>query len=317
MIRGCAESSREGLGMYAPLDDAVYDAAAEAEAALAALASALLAIEAAEARRCKTHSAPPPLALKPGQHAAVRAELQGAVGLEPAESAQPTASCQAVLAPAAAARYTRLSQRARQREALLEGASGVDPDKVTPSTLIAIGLQVQLESQLAVSRMTRTVEATKQLGASTMASLDAQHSAWLERLRDTAGAQEAQFAQVERELRELAAGALQATVTQVLLALILLSICFLISWRLSRPDHRARCNGDGRELDRRAVAERLATDGAVTAEHRGRITCASYLVAWLRVVSFGLMNDAAAPVGPSMTHKPPCSHWRPNRAPAI
>ena len=65
-----------------------------------------------------------------------------------------------------------------------------------------------------------------------MASLDARHSR-LERLRDTAGAQEAQFAQVERELRELAAGALGDTVTQVLLALILLSICFLISWRLS------------------------------------------------------------------------------------
>ena len=221
--------------MYAPLDDAVYDAAAEAEAALAALASALLAIEAAEAQKVQDALRSATTRAEAARTACreFELELQGAVGLEPAESAQLTASCQSCA--------RRLQQqlgtldflkRARQREALLEGASGVDPDKVTPSTLIAIGLQVQLESQLAVSRMTRTVEATKQLGASTMASLDARHSR-LERLRDTAGAQEAQFAQVERELRELAAGALGDTVTQVLLALILLSICFLISWRLS------------------------------------------------------------------------------------
>ena len=82
--------------MYAPLDDAVYDAAAEAEAALAALASALLAIEAAEAQKVQDALRSATTRAEAARTACreFELELQGAVGLEPAESAQLTASCQ-------------------------------------------------------------------------------------------------------------------------------------------------------------------------------------------------------------------------------
>ena len=50
-------------------------------------------------------------------------------------------------------------------------------DKASPAALIALGLQVQLESQMAVSRMARVVESSKQVGAQTLVAMEAQHEA--------------------------------------------------------------------------------------------------------------------------------------------
>ena len=126
-------------------------------------------------------------------------------------------------------------RKTQQREALLAGAAtqvGLDPDKASPSALIALGLKVQLDSQLAVNRMTRIVESSKQIGAQTLAAMETQHSR-LQRVYDTASAQAAQFELAEQELKELMQSALGDTVTQTMLVLILLSLCFLVTWRLS------------------------------------------------------------------------------------
>jgi hypothetical protein len=224
---------------YTLLDEAVHEAASDAEATLSSFASALLAIEAeTDPQAVQTR-----LRHAGNQADAARAacrefelELEGATDLPEDELARLSTEYQA------AAR--RLQQqlgtleflrKARRREALLASAGsqlGVDADKASPSTLIAMGLKVQLESQLAVNRMTRVVESTKQIGAQTLATLETQHSR-LQRVYDTASAQAAQFELAERELKEYAQSALGDTVTQTLVILILLSLFFLISLRLS------------------------------------------------------------------------------------
>lgn len=96
----------------------------------------------------------------------------------------------------------------RQREALLAGAKGADAtDARSPSDLIALGLKVQVESAQAVSRMTRVVESTKQVGATTLQALHG-HRTRLEGVRASVAAQAYQFAQAERELTEYADQAL-------------------------------------------------------------------------------------------------------------
>ena len=225
-------------GAYGVLDEAVHDAEAEAEAALSAVSASLLAVEAAIGPRAAQQQ----IALAGEQADAARTacrdfelELRGAA-LPPQEAARLSQSYEE-----AARRLQRhlstldFLQRTHEREALLAGAAsqqGLDADKASPSALIALGVQVQVESQLAVSRMSRVVESSKQVGAQTLVALEAQHGR-LSRLRDTVGAQEAQYAQAEYELKEMAQGALGDSVTQSLLVLILLSVCFVITWRLS------------------------------------------------------------------------------------
>ena len=55
-----------------------------------------------------------------------------------------------------------------------ENGGSVDADKLSPGALIAIGVQVQLESEAAVARMTRMVERTKEVGTSTLGVLSSQ-----------------------------------------------------------------------------------------------------------------------------------------------
>lgn len=82
--------------------------------------------------------------------------------------------------------------------------------------------------------MTRMVEATRQIGAATLGTLEAHHER-LGRMRDTAAAQSAQFEEAERELRSLAEGMLGDRITQGLLLLILFSLVAAVTSRFSLP----------------------------------------------------------------------------------
>lgn len=257
--------------MYQPLDEAVHDAHLDADAALSAFADALLAIEAA----VDATAAQEPLRIAGARAEAARTacrefelEVQGgaADALPAAESVRYAGECQ-ICARRLKQQLGTLEflRRSRQREALLllggsggrGGAAGADPEKAPPSALIALGMQTQLESQLALTRMTRTVEATKQLGSSTLATMESQHER-LGRVRETVTAQEAQYAMVEAELRELAAGALGDSLTQTLLVLILLSLCFIASWKLSTV-------GSGDAYDDASPAAGARTYAAISA----------------------------------------------------
>lgn len=230
---------------YAPLDDEVYNAAADAETALGAFASALVAIEAEldphkaleYVRQCSARAERARQACRDFQ-----VELQGAT----LPSAEFTRMAQEY--DSMARRLQRHNgtlefiRKTRQREALL--ASGQkDGDKATPAQLIALGMQIQAESQLAVARMTQAIEASKYVGAQTLATMEQQHGQ-LSRIRGSVDAQNVQFAHVERELRVLAQGVLSDSVTQVLLVVIVACIFFIITWRFSQSsDDVARRRG--------------------------------------------------------------------------
>ena len=129
----------------------------------------------------------------------------------------------------------------RKREALLAGSSGGggsadgSADERSPSDLIALGLQVQAESAEAVSRMTRMVESSKQVGSATLSTL-ATHHTRLETMRTSVGAQEWQFAQAERELSEYAQQVLGDNVTLGLVIAILLALVTAIVYRMTMGD---------------------------------------------------------------------------------
>ena len=150
-------------------------------------------------------------------------------------------------------------RRTWQREELLAGASvqkGIAADKASPSTIIALGMQVQQESQQAVSRMTKTVAAAKQVGTKTLVEMERQHGQ-LARMRDTVGAQEAQYLHAEREIRTLAHDALSDYITQVLLALIAIALFFAITFRLSTSS--SHLPGVSEQGWRRTVLSPLST----------------------------------------------------------
>jgi len=228
---------------YAPLDDELYNAAADAETALGAFATALIAIEAElephkaleYVRQCSIHAERTRQACRDFQ-----VELQGAT-LPSAEIARMTQEYDSM-----ARRLQRHNgtleflRKTRQREALMCQKDG---DKATPAQLIALGMQIQAESQLAVARMTQSIEASKYVGAQTLATMEQQHGQ-LHRIRGSVDAQNVQFAHVERELRVLAQGVLSDSVTQMLLVVIVACIFFIITWQFSQSsDDVARRRG--------------------------------------------------------------------------
>ena len=157
---------------------------------------------------------------------------------------------------------------ARQREALLQSAhggqtNGIDPDLLTPTQILAQGEALQVESQLAVARMVRSVESSRQVGKETLVALGAQHER-LERLDASTGAMKAQFDMAEREMRTFTSEFLGGDVgTLALLMLIVLSLSVLLVHRLSiipEPPDRDPPWPDGRQ--RWQVALIAATDEA-------------------------------------------------------
>lgn len=230
---------------YAPLDDELYNAAADAETALGAFATALVAIEAElephkaleYVRQCSTHSERTRQACRDFQ-----VELQGAT-LPSAEIARMTQEYDSMARRLQRHNSTlEFLRKTRQREALL-AAGQKDGDKATPAQLIALGMQIQAESQLAVARMTQSIEASKYVGAQTLATMEQQHGQ-LHRIRGSVDAQNVQFAHVERELRVLAQGVLSDSVTQMLLVVIVACIFFIITWQFSQSsDDVARRRG--------------------------------------------------------------------------
>ena len=137
-------------------------------------------------------------------------------------------------------------KRSRQLESLLAPATrhAVNSDNASPSALLALGGQVQKESQQAMERMTRVIDQSKQVGARTLASMEQQHSK-LAQMNATVQAQQAQFTQAERELRNLVHQSLYDRSTRVLLALVLIAACIAITWRLSLVSPRPRQGQNG------------------------------------------------------------------------
>ena len=221
---------------YEQLSGELRDAVDEAEAAVSSFATSLLAVEAQTDPGMVQDLMQRAARLADGAQTACRElelELKGAA---PDEQALFRGECATLTRRLKQQQGTlEFLRRTHLREALLKGAVGhigIDADKTSPSALIAMGLQVQLESQLAVTRMTQMVESSKQAGLQTLGAMDAQRGQLL-RVRDTAGAQQAQFELAEQELKGIAQGALGDYVTQVLLALILLMVCLLFFLRLS------------------------------------------------------------------------------------
>ena len=131
----------------------------------------------------------------------------------------------------------------RQREALLGVASNskdngggsssaAGADNHSPSDLIALGMKVQLESQASIQRMTRMVEASKDVGASTLNTLEGQHKR-LDMMVASVSAQEFQYGQAARELDEFAEYTLGDQFTLLLLLLIGIAITFVVVYKLS------------------------------------------------------------------------------------
>jgi hypothetical protein len=223
------------------------DASAAAEAALSALSSALVAVE-AEADPARAMGVPFKAATAAAE-AARRACRE--FELEMGGVASSSAAAQRLVdqQQTAARRLTQLLgtldflRATRQREVLLDssssggaggggsGAPGGDAE-VTPKALLALGAKVQIESQQAIMRMTRMVDASREIGAQTLGNMEQQHRK-LKRMRDTAAAQAAQFEMAESELREFAQSALGDGITQALLMVIGLAFAFIVTWRLS------------------------------------------------------------------------------------
>ena len=128
----------------------------------------------------------------------------------------------------------------RQREALLAGSTSrgggdTSTDGASPSDLIALGMKVQVESQEAVSRMTRMVESTRQVGASALRALEGQH-ARLDGIRATVSAQVYQYAEAEKALSEYVSFSLGDNLTLLLLMLIALALTVLVVYKLTVVD---------------------------------------------------------------------------------
>ena len=134
----------------------------------------------------------------------------------------------------------------RQRELLLGGqragvgtgaagssaSSTADTDRLSPAALLALGAKVQTESAASVARMTRLVEASREVGSSTLHALEGQRSR-LERVRQTVTAQVFQFEMAEKELVEFTQFALSDNITTLLLILIVCSLAVVGVWRIS------------------------------------------------------------------------------------
>ena len=234
--------------------------AAQAESALAALsrvlvgAEAVLASEAAEVQAQLRNAAQ---AAEAARRACRELELEAGGS---ADAASPYRAQQIECSR----RLQRLLgtldflRKTRQRELLLNetaavtaggstsgGGGGKDPaalggsaselDKMSPATLIALGAKVQNESAASVARMTRLVEASRQLGTSTLETLGGQRSR-LERVRDTATAQAFQFELAEKELADFTSFAFADGTTVVLLILIALGLVIVGTWELTVSD---------------------------------------------------------------------------------
>ena len=121
----------------------------------------------------------------------------------------------------------------RQREALLVGgAAGGAADGASPSDLIALGMKVQVESQEAVSRMTRMVESTREVGAATLGSLAAQHTK-LDGINAAITAQVYQYAEAEKAMTEYVSDAINDNLTLLLLMLIFVALVVVGVCRLT------------------------------------------------------------------------------------
>ena len=228
----------------AALEDA-YDCRDAAEAALDALSVLLRQVEGisnpneAMAKLTTCHDA---VAHARGACREFELEMGGAAGSDPGlqEDHQTcTKRLQQLL------RTLDFLRATRQREVLLlscaaasdgtsasQGGNGVDIDKLSPADLIALGSQVQAESEKSVARMMQMVESSREVGASTMVNL-AQQKTKLERVLATTAAQEAQFAMAEGELREFAEEALGDSITQVLFIIVFAGLAFIASWHMS------------------------------------------------------------------------------------
>lgn len=137
--------------------------------------------------------------------------------------------------------FLRTTQR---REALLGGGGDEDGGvrERTPAGVIALGLRVQTESQLALTRMTRMVESSKQVGTATLGTLHAHH-ARLDRVHATVDAQVYQFAQAERELSEYSSDALNDNLTLGLLLAVGVCLAGLLVYHLTVLDPASATNG--------------------------------------------------------------------------
>lgn len=248
---------------YSPLDDELRDAAAETEQALGAFASALAAIEAEldpqraqdQVRRCAAQAERARAACREFQ-----LELQDAA-LPANELARLTGEYDGMVRRLQRQLGTLdFLRKTRQREALLGGASTgpKDADKATPAALIALGMQVQADSQQALSRITSKVEASKQVGAQVLVAMEQQH-AKLDLIQATVNAQDAQFMYAERELRTLAQGALSDSLTQGLLIAIAVATFFAITWQLSDSSLTTHLPGIDKQGWRRTVLSALST----------------------------------------------------------